>query len=199
MHWSAPSFPSRSALPRRHWLASAALGLALAATACTGPALPRSVTLSLETLQDKLAQRFPRSYPVAGLVELNLQAPRLALRPERNRINAVVALQAQGAALRRTYDGTLDLDFALRYEPSDHTVRAYELQVHALQFDGLPAQAAQLLSGLAPQLAQQALREVVLHQFQPKDLALADSLGLQPGRMTVTERGLVVELVSKQP
>ncbi|NMM79164.1 hypothetical protein B2J89_21225, partial [Acidovorax sp. SRB_24] len=86
MHWSAPSFPSRSALPRRHWLASAALGLALAATACTGPALPRSVTLSLETLQDKLAQRFPRSYPVAGLVELNLQAPRLALRPERNRI-----------------------------------------------------------------------------------------------------------------
>ena len=148
-------------------------------------------------MQEKLATRFPRRYPVAGLAELNLQAPRLSLRPERNRLNAVMAVEASGPALRRTYSGSMDVDFALRFEPSDQTVRATELEVLALQLDGLPAQASTLLAGLGLALAQQALREVVLVQVRPRDLALADSLGLQPGRMTVTPQGLVIELAPR--
>ena len=76
-------------------------------------------------------------------------------------------------------------------------MRATELQVNALQFDGLPAQASTLLAGLGPQLAQQALREVVLYQVRPQDLARADRLGLQPGRITVTAQGLEIELAPK--
>lgn len=180
--------------PGRRLLLGATLGLALVAAGCTGPAGPRSVTLSLDKMQEKLAQRFPRRFPLAGLIDLNLQVPRLTLLPERNRINALMALDASGPALRRAVTGSLDVDFALRYEPTDQTVRATELEVNALQFDGLPGQAAAVLAGLGPQLAQQALREVVLVQVRPRDLALADSLGLQPGRMTVTPQGLVIEL-----
>lgn len=192
-----PAFNPRSTvMPRRRWVLGAMLGVALPATGCTSPAGPR-VTLSLDQMQDRLGQRFPRRYPMAGLIDLNLQAPQLRLLPEQNRVNAVMALEASGPALRRAYNGIMDVDFALRYEPADQTVRATELQVHALQIDGLPPQAAQLLASLGPQLAQQALREVVLHQLRPRDLALADSLGLQPGRMTVTPRGLVIELVPK--
>jgi hypothetical protein len=183
--------------PGRRWLLGATLGLVLAAAGCAGPSGPRSVSLSLAQMQDKLATRFPLRYPVAGLAELNLQTPRLALRPERNRINAVVALEASGPALRRTHTGSLDVDFALRFEPSDQTVRATELQVNALQIDGLPAQASTLLAGLGPTLAQQALREVVVYQVRPRDLALADSLGLQPGRIIVTAQGLEIELAAK--
>ena len=136
-------------------------------------------------MQEKLATRFPRRYPVAGLAELNLQTPRLSLRPERNRLNAVMAVEASGPALRRTYSGSMDVDFALRFEPSDQTVRATELEVLALQFEGLPAKASTLLTGLGPALV------------RPRDLALADSLGLQPGRMTVTPQGLVIELAPR--
>jgi hypothetical protein len=181
----------------RRWLLGATLGLALAVAGCTGPSGPRGVSLSLAQMQDKLATRFPRRYPVAGLVELNLQTPRLALRPARNRINAVMAVEASGPALRRTHTGSLDVDFALRFELSDQTVRATELQVNALQIDGLPAQASTLLAGLGPTLAQQALREVVIYQVRPRDLALADSLGLQPGRIIVTAQGLEIELAAK--
>ena len=78
-------------------------------------------------------------------------------------------------------------------------MRATELQVHALQIDGLPPQASQLVASLGPQLARQALREVVLHQLQPRDLALADGLGLQPGRITVTAQGLSIELAPVRP
>jgi hypothetical protein len=131
---------SPATVRRRRWLLGAALGLALAlaGSGCT-PSGPRSVTLSLDQMQEKLATRFPRRYPVAGLAELNLQTPRLSLRPERNRINAVMAVEASGPALRRTYSGSMDVDFALRFEPSDQTVRATELEVLALQFEGLPA------------------------------------------------------------
>ena len=128
-------------------------------------------------MQDKLATRFPRRYPVAGLAELNLQTPRLALLPERNRLNAVMAVEANGPALRRTHKGSLDVDFALRFEPADQTVRATELQVNALQFDGLSAQASTLLAGLGPTLAQQALREVVAYQVATP----GTGVGRQPG------------------
>ena len=196
---SFPAFnpPRPTAVPRRRGLLGAALGVVLATIGCTGSLGPRSITLSLDQMQEKLAQRFPRRFPLAGLIELNLQTPRLRLLPEQNRMNIVMALDASGAALRRAYNGVMDVDFALRYEPADQTVRATDLQVHALQIDGLPPQASQLLGRFGPPLAQQTLREVVLHQLQPKDLAVADSLGLQPGRMTVTQRGLVIELAPK--
>jgi hypothetical protein len=187
---------SSAAVRRRRGLLGAALGLALASAGCNGPSGSR-VTLSLEQMQEKMATRFPRRYPVAGLAELNLQTPRLNLRPERNRINAVMAVEASGPVLRNAVTGSLDLDFALRFEPADQTVRATELQVNALQFDGLSAQASALLAGLGPQLAQQALREVVLYQVRLQDLARADRLGLQPGRITVTAQGLEIELAPK--
>ena len=189
--------PDRGGIARRQWLLGVVLGAALGATACNGSVGPRSVTLSLDAMHERLAQRFPRRFPLAGLIDLNLQVPRLTLLPERNRINAVMALDASGPALRRAYSGVLDVNFALRYEPADGTVRATELQVQTLQIDGLPPQTSTLVAGLGPTLAQQALREVVLHQLQARDLALADRLGLQPGRITVTQQGLVIELVSR--
>ena len=192
-----PVQPANRPLRRRHALLGALAAAVLAGAGCNGALGPRSVTLSLEQMQDKVSARFPRRYPLAGLAELNLQTPRLALRPEQNRINVVMALEATGPVLRRAHTGSLDVDFALRYEPADQTLRATDLQVRALQIDGLPAQVSQALSVLGPALAQQALREVVLHQLQPRDLAVAERLGLQPGRITVTPRGLEIELVAR--
>lgn len=48
-----------------------------------------------------------------------------------------------------------------------------------------------------PALAQQSLLEVVL-QLSPQDLALPDGLGMQPGSLTVTSEGLVIEFVPKR-
>ena len=193
---AAPMNPA-SLIRRRRALLGALAVAALAGAGCNGALGPRSVTLSLEQMQDKVSARFPRRYPLAGLAELNLQTPRLALRPEQNRINVVMALEATGPVLRRAHTGSLDVDFALRYEPTDQTLRPTDLQVRALQIDGLPAQVSQLLAGLGPAPAQQALREVVLHQLQPRDLAVAERLGLQPGRITVTPRGLEIELLPR--
>ena len=176
--------------------------LALGGTACS--ALPGgrgkpSYSVSAEQLQQAVMKRFPLRYPVAGLLDLNVQAPRLRLLPEQNRLGTEMVVEAVGPALRRSYSGVFDLDFALRYEASDQSIRAHQLRVNSLRFTGLPQGASDVVSAYGPALAEQALREFVLHQLRPQDLALADTLGLQPGPITVTAQGLTIGFVNKAP
>lgn len=178
------------------------LGRTLAVVAVVWAAQPGvqaqpSYTVSAEHLQQVVAQRFPLRYTVAGLLGIDMQAPRLRLLPDQNRISAEMVVEAAGPALHRSHFGTFDLDFALRYESSDRTIRAYQLKFQNLRFSDLQPQASDLLNAYGPAMATQALQEVVLHQFRPQDLAVADSLGMQPDTITVTDKGLVIGFVLK--
>ena len=155
--------------------------------------------VSAEQLQLALSRRFPRGYSVGSLFDLTLQPPRLRFMPAQNRMGAELTVEAAGPALRRSSAGLFDLDFALRYEASDLSIRAAQLQVNALRFDDLPPGPAALLSAYGPALAEQALQDVVLHQLKSQDLALPDSMGLQPGSITVTSNGLFIGFVPKPP
>lgn len=154
-------------------------------------------TVSAAQLQQAVAQRFPLRYPVQGLVDLDVQAPRLRLLPAQNRLAADMVVEAAGPALRRSHSGSLSVDFALRFEPGDRTIRAVQLHLQNLQFPTLQPAVVELLNTYGPVLAQQSLQEVVLHQLRPQDLALPDTMGLQPGSITVTDAGLVIGFVSK--
>ena len=154
--------------------------------------------VSIEQLQRVIAERFPARYPVGNLFNLEVEAPHLRLLPELNRLASEMVLDAAGPALRRSYRGSFDVDFALRYEPSDQSIRAHELRVHSFRLAGLPPQTLGLLQAYGQALAEQALLEVVLHRLGPRDLALADAMGLRPGDITVTAEGLVIGFVAKQ-
>lgn len=173
-----------------------ALGGALSFTLLSARAQP-SYKVSAEQLEKAIATRFPRRYPIAGLLNLDAQAPRLRFMPEQNRLGAEMAMQAAGQALRRSYAGTFDVDFALRYEASDLSIRASQLRVNALRFDSLPPGPSQLLSAYGPALAEQTLQDAVLHTLKPQDLALPDGMGLQPDKITVTAQGLVISFAPK--
>lgn len=157
-----------------------------------------SYKVSAEQLQQALSQRFPVRHKVEGLLNFDVQEPRLRLLPEQNRIASDMVVEVAGPALRRSYNGALELDFELRYEPTDQSIRAHRLQVHSLRLSGLPQRTAEMLEAYGPKLAEQALHEVVLHRLRPQDLALADTMGLQPATITVTSQGLVVGFETKQ-
>ena len=148
-------------------------------------------------LQQSLRQRFPLRYPVPGLLNLDVQLPRLRLLPEHNRLGAQMQVLAAGPALNRSHEGSFDVDFALRYEPSDRTVRAHRLRMNRLRFPTLQPGVVDLLNTYAPALAEQSLLEVVLHTLSPKDLAMADAVGMQPSSITVTATGLLIGLSLK--
>jgi len=148
-------------------------------------------------LQRSVAERFPIRYPVQGLLNLDLQPPTLSLLPAQNRLRAAMVVEAAGPALNRSHKGTFDLDFALRYEASDRTLRAHQLRIERLRFPSLQPGVEELLNTYAPALAEQSLREVVLHRLKPQDLRMADAMGMQPGAITVTDAGLVIGFVLK--
>jgi len=188
-------------MQRRFFLtAIPCLALAGVARAAQLDAQPQPrYSVSAGQLQQMLAQRFPLRYPVPGWFDLDLRSPRLRMLPEQNRLSAEMALEVAGPALRRSHSGTFELDFALRYEASDRTLRAYKLRFTHLQFPDLQPAVVELLNSYGPALAEQSLLELVLHQLRPQDLALADGLGLQPGSITVTDQGLVIGFVARQP
>jgi hypothetical protein len=160
------------------------------------PARPHH-TVSLAQLQRAVAQRFPLRFPIQGLMNLDVQVPQLQLLPAQNRLAAQAVVDAAGPALQRSHQGTLELEFALRYEASDRTVRAHQLRFRRLQFPTLQPGVVALLATYGQALSERTLLEVVVHRLQAQDLALPDGLGLQPGRITVTEDGLLIDFVPK--
>ena len=189
-------------LHRRRFLTTATRSLALGgAVLWVGRgalALPR-YTVPLEQLQDMVAQKFPRTVPVSGLVDLTVREPQLRLLPAVNRLGAAMVVDAAGPALRRSHRGAFDVEFALRYEASDRTLRAHQIKLGRLDFPTLQPAVNELLNAYGPVLAEQSLREVTLHQLRPQDTAMFDGLGLQPGPITVTDKGLAVAFVNRQP
>jgi hypothetical protein len=183
---------------KRRLILAAAPRLALAASAfnITRLALAQpSHTVSAQQLQRVLEQRFPLRYAVAGLLEVEMQVPILRLLPELNRLATELPVQAGGPALGRRYPGSVDVDFALRYERSDQSIRAHQIRVNAVRMESLSREGAQLLDAYLRQLSEQALVEVVLHTLRPQDLALAATMGFEPGEITVTPQGLAVRFV----
>ncbi len=185
---------------RRRFLSTTTRSLALGSVAlfigCGAVAQP-SYTVPLSQLQEMVATKFPRSVPVQGLFDLNLQAPQLRLLPDVNRLGAAMGVEVAGAALRRAHAGSFDVEFALRYEPSDRTLRAHQIKLGRLEFPTLRPAVTELINAYGPVLAEQSLREVTLHQLRPQDTAVFDGLGLQPGPITVTAKGLEVAFVRK--
>ena len=80
-------------------------------------------------------------------------------------------------ALNRSHQGTLEVEFALRYEATDRTVRAHQLRFERLLFPSLQPNVVALVSGYGAALADGTLLEVVRHRLRPQDLALPDTLG----------------------
>lgn len=185
---------------RRRFLAAATHAFTLGAGVCllgrSAWAQP-SYTVPLEQLQEMVATKFPRSVPVQGLFDLNLQAPQLRLLPEVNRLGAAMAVDVAGPALRRSHAGSFDVEFALRYEASDRSLRAHQIKLGRLEFPSLKPAVTELLNAYGPVLAEQSLREVTLHQLRPQDTTVFDGLGLQPGPITVTAKGLTLAFVRK--
>jgi len=175
----------------------AAGALAMAAVPLRAAAQPGH-KVSASQLRQVLAQRFPLRYAVAGMLQLEVRAPQLRFLPEQNRLGSELPLQAAGPALRREHTGTIDLDFALRYESADRTVRAHQIRIHSVRLPSLSRDAAALIDAYARASAERALLEVVLHTLEPRDLALPDAMGLEPATITVVADGLVVGFAPKQ-
>jgi hypothetical protein len=153
--------------------------------------------VSAAEMYEALSARFPVRLGLAGLLELQLSAPQLLLRPARNQLGATLAGEVSGLQVPRMPPGELDVVFALRYEAADQTVRAHHPEFLDLRWPGLPPETLQALQSLLPTLARR-MGEVVLHRVTPRERALADTMGFEPEKLEVVEDGVVIWFGPKQ-
>jgi hypothetical protein len=167
------------------------------ALAQVAPPRPRH-KISAARLHGAVSERFPLRVGVEGLLGAQVSAPALLLLPRRNLLGATLQAQFNSLHLQQPQTGEVDVVFALRYEPADQTVRAHGLEVLDVRSAALPADILQALRRVLPALAREAFGEVVLQKLSARDLALADTMGFEPQKLTVLYDGLMVEFGPKQ-
>ena len=190
---------------RRDWVA--ALGLVgLAGLAGCGSLVgPQVITLGQADLDRLLSRRFPMQRRVLDWLDLALSAPRLQLLPERNRMAVQLDLASSSRMAGWAGRARLDFDTALRYEARDATVRLTQVRVQQLLMDGgggapppaAPATAAAPggpLARLGQALAETTLDDLALYTVPVDRLAELRRLGLAPGAVTITARGVEITL-----
>jgi len=176
---------------RRLLIAAAACWPAQRLLAQDEGARPRH-RISAGQLHEALSQRFPLRFGLPGVLELEVSAPRLLLLPARNKLGATLLARVASPQLQQVHTGEVDVAFALRYEAADQTVRGHGLEILDLRSAGLPPQTVHALQRLLPAMARDAVGEVVLHRFAPRELALADTMGFEPEQIEVLDDGLVI-------
>lgn len=175
----------------------ALLGLALLLAACAalGPG-PRVVEISEARLAARIAREFPRQARYLEVFDIALEAPRLKLVPEDNRIATQLPYRLGGPLTGgRQYEGLLQLSYGLRFEPADLSVRLTDLRVEAFEVTGLPPALQRRVGGLGGLLAEGLLQDFPVHRFRPEDLEVAGRRGLQPGALRVVPGAVQLELV----
>lgn len=200
--------PDHLPITRRHWLLGGVASATLAG--CAGLGGPQVITLGQADLDRLLARSFPMQRKVLAWLDVTLTAPRLQLLPDRNRIAVRLDLASHERLSGLAGRARLDFDSALRYEPRDASLRLTQVRVQQLSLDTgslLPSAAAAPAAGepnpsgatsrlarLGQSLVETALDELALYSVPAERLADLRRLGLAPGAVTVTARGVEITL-----
>jgi hypothetical protein len=156
---------------------------------------PREVTISEAELQRIVAQRFPFNNRYLELLDIEVSSPRVKMLPETNRIATEMDVRTSERFLRTAFTGRLAMNYGLRFEPSDRTVRLTNVRVDDFRIDGAPGAVRSQVNRIGAFLAEELLKDQVIHTLKPEDLAAAQGRGYQPGELKVTSSGVSLQLV----
>ena len=175
---------------------AAAGGMALGALGllggCAGMMGSHDVVLSESRLMLLLAGQFPMERRVLEVVDLSVTNPQLRLLPESNRLATELDVAAQDRLFGNSAQGHVKLDYGLRFEVSDHSIRMVDLRVRDLQL----ASGSNALRGAAQRLgtlvAEQLLEDRPLYKMKSAQVDEMERLNLVAGPIRVTPQGLVM-------
>jgi hypothetical protein len=183
--------------PRRRVLAALAF---VAAVLCMGGCAvlnpgPKTVQISEARLAELMARQFPFNSRYLEIFDVVIGTPRVALLPESNRIGTQFNYSLGSALLgARQFAGTLDLSYGLRFEPGDGTLRLADVRVEGVRVPGVPLAFQNQANRLGGLLAENLLRDQVIHRLSEQDLASAKGWGYQPGAFKVVPGAVQLQL-----
>lgn len=174
---------------RRAWLAACTATVAFALTGCAAIG-PRHVTLSQSELQALLEKQFPREQRLMELIDMRLSKPVVKLLPDRNRLGTEVELSASERITGRALKGNMALDYGLRYEPTDATLRLANVRVQTMNLDVGGTPLAGQTSRLGALLAERLLDDFVIYRVSPERREMLAKAGIASADIAVTSSGV---------
>ena len=156
------------------------------------------VDISESQLSVLMARQFPMERKVMEVIDLNITNPVLTLIPQDNRVGTELDVTAVDRLFGSTALGHVKLDYSLRFQPSDHTIRMTQVRVRELSLSSGSNNlhgAAQRIGGL---VAENALENLVLYRMKPAQADEMDRLNLVASPITVTPTGLHMSVSPKQ-
>jgi hypothetical protein len=156
---------------------------------------PRTIEISEAKLAELINRQFPFNSRYLELFDVSLSAPQVRLMPNENRIGTAFSYSLGSLLLgSRSFQGQLDLSYGLRFEPTDNTVRLSQVRVEGFEVPGVPQAYASRANRLGGLLAENLLKDLVIHRLKPEDLDIARGWGYQPGALDVVPGGLRLQL-----
>ena len=185
---------------RRRRLGAFSLALAALLAACTGLMAPPRVRYSEGELNQMLARHFPLERRVLEVIELSLANPQLTLKPEAGRLATHFDLQASDRLSGQRWHGEVALDYGLRLDRSDHSLRIAEPRVTAFRLqrdDGRLVSSAQAerLGGFA---IERVLDGAVIHRLKPEQVERLAQAGWELGELKVDAAGVELGTVARR-
>ncbi len=157
----------------------------------------RTLLITEDELQGKLATLFPLQKQVLEVFNFTLDVPTVTLLPDSQRVATHMDVTVQDRLQGREYRGAMDASFALRFDANTQSLRLQHVSIDNLRFDGISAKAQQTLSQWGPMIAHDKLEGQTIYRFKPDDLARADGLGYSVGAIDVSRQGLAIRLIAR--
>ena len=189
-------------LARRDWLCRAAAGLSVVLGAgglaslggcANGPAGLRNIELPRDKLLSALTSQFPVERRLLQFFDVALSAPTLQLLAQDNRIKTGFDVSVGETLLtHKVFKGSLAFASGVRYEASDHTIRLAHVGVEKFEVAGVPDAINGRLQAIGSLLAETLLNNMSIYKMPENISTLADTLGVAPSELKVTDTGLAV-------
>jgi hypothetical protein len=186
---------------RRFGAATAALvGLAFAfgTTGCADLTGPRTLSISESELALLLARQFPMERKVLEVIDLEIANPQIHLLPDRNRLGTDVDFSALDRLFGTRAQGRVNLDYALRFEPSDHSIRMSQVRVRELTFESGSSSLHGTAQRIGTLVAENILENMPLYKMKPSQADTMDRLNLVAGPIMVTPQGIQMTISPRQ-
>ncbi len=176
-----------------------ALAVTLALAACTGLMGPPQVSYSEAELNQMLAKRFPLEKRVVGMLDVSLSNPHLALKGGTGRLSTEFDLQAHDRLLGNAWQGHLSLDYGLRVEHSDHSLRVADPRVSSLTLDrGAGQRPSADVERLGALVVEKLLDGATIHQLKPEQVDRLNRAGYDLGEVKVSDSGVLITAVPRR-
>ena len=179
-------------------LCAAVLAALALLTGCASLVGTHDIDIGESQLNLLLARQFPMERKVMEVIDLNITNPQIALIPQGNRVATELDVTALDRLFGSTAMGHVKLDYGLRFQASDHTIRMTQVRVRELTLSSGSSNlrgASQRIGGL---VAENALENLVLYRMKPAQADEMDRLDLVASPITVTAQGLHMSVAPRQ-